>query len=223
MNKQNINVAAWVSLTTTEGPGSRFAMWLQGCPFRCKGCCNQNMLEMREAHVMSIDQAFNLILKEKNTIEGVTFLGGEPMVQAKGLALLAKEIQNIGLSVMVFSGYKYEFLKKGKLPGVLNFLESTDILVDGLYRQDLPETSRRWIGSRNQKLYFLTKRYNEKILQPKKTKVSGAANEHQREMEIRFSSSNDKIVINGWPLSSGFQDPLIEHLHKEGIYLQRKK
>ena len=37
-------------------------------------------------------------------------------------------------------------------------LAETDILVDGPYDRDQPEKTRRWIGSANQRVHFLTPR-----------------------------------------------------------------
>src|SRR4029079_1756775 len=37
-------VAQIVPVTEAEGPGRRFALWFQGCPLRCPGCCNPEML-----------------------------------------------------------------------------------------------------------------------------------------------------------------------------------
>ena len=37
MQEQYLNVARIIENTEAEGPGKRFALWVQGCPFRCKG------------------------------------------------------------------------------------------------------------------------------------------------------------------------------------------
>ena len=39
-------------------------------------------------------------------------------------------------------------------------LSHTDILVDGPYLREQPDTARRWIGSTNQRIHFLTDRYS---------------------------------------------------------------
>src|ERR1700677_380389 len=39
-----VQVAQIVAMTEAEGPGRRFALWFQGCPLRCAGCCNPEML-----------------------------------------------------------------------------------------------------------------------------------------------------------------------------------
>ena len=45
--------------------------------------------------------------KEKYGIEGVTYSGGEPTLQ-QNLPVLTKEIHNLGLGVISFTGRKYE-------------------------------------------------------------------------------------------------------------------
>lgn len=224
---RKLNVASWVSPTETEGPGARFALWLQGCPFRCPGCCNPHLWDIREARVMAVAEVLELIAAERRRIEGVTFLGGEPIIQAQGLALLAQEIRKLDLSLMVFTGYTYGFLVRGELPGVPELLHVADLLVDGLYMRNLPEQRRRWIGSSNQKLYFLTDRYSPGIELLGETAEKTAVREAQaedeatasRETEIHIFQQEKKLTINGWPFPDLSQQ-LVQKLQQEGIKLQ---
>ena len=39
-----MQIAQVVPCTEAEGPGKRFAVWFQGCPLRCPGCCNPEFL-----------------------------------------------------------------------------------------------------------------------------------------------------------------------------------
>ena len=48
---------------------------------------------------------------------------------------------------MVFSGYTIEELRARAEPVVAELIGLTDILVDGPYERDKPDTERRWIGS----------------------------------------------------------------------------
>jgi anaerobic ribonucleoside-triphosphate reductase activating protein len=52
----------------------------------------------------------------------VTLLGGEPFLQAEGLADVAQACRKMGLSVMVFSGYQLEELDDVALKGHHNCL-----------------------------------------------------------------------------------------------------
>ena len=44
LSELRLRVAQIVPFTEAEGPGRRFALWFQGCPLRCPGCCNPEML-----------------------------------------------------------------------------------------------------------------------------------------------------------------------------------
>ncbi len=148
-------------MTEAEGPGQRFAIWVQGCPLRCLECCNPEMLTFEGGRDVEIDQLVAEILAARDSgIEGITLIGGEPFAHAAPLALLAREVREAGLSVMVFSGYTLTELHQMDDEAVQRLLSETDILVDGRYDKTQPDTTRRWIGSRNQQVHFLTDRYS---------------------------------------------------------------
>lgn len=153
-----LNVAERVSCTEAEGPGRRYALWVQGCPLRCPGCCNPHMLEDKEATWISVNELAQEICQTPQ-IEGVTLIGGEPFAQAKGLAELARQVRAKNLSVMVFSGFTYEHILQSTNPAYHDFLEQIDLLIDGPYIQSKHSTERRWIGSTNQQIRFLSDRY----------------------------------------------------------------
>ncbi len=185
-----INLAATVPVTEAEGPGKRFAIWVQGCPFRCPGCCNPQYLENRPAHSALVDDLASEILARSDQIEGITLIGGEPFAQAAALAVLAQRVRVASLSVMLFSGYRLEQLEDERHQDYRSrraLLDASDLLVDGLYRQDLPDRDRRWIGSTNQRIHFLTDRY----LDLQTTWPRGNT------LEIRMKDG--KVTFNGFP------------------------
>src|SRR5262249_19519295 len=102
-----LSVAQIVPCTDAEGPGRRFALWFQGCPLRCPGCCNPEMLPFDGGTVRAIADIVAEIqtARDQDRIEGITLLGGEPLAHATGAAILARETRAFGLSVMVFTGY----------------------------------------------------------------------------------------------------------------------
>src|SRR5208337_2328730 len=108
-----LQVAQIVSCTEAEGPGKRYALWFQGCPLRCKGCCNPEMLSYKGGTQIPLYRVLLQIYDTmKQGIEGVTLLGGEPTSHSHVAAKLAKGVQRLGLSVMVFSGYTLPQLKE---------------------------------------------------------------------------------------------------------------
>ncbi|MNI00516.1 anaerobic ribonucleotide reductase-activating protein [compost metagenome] len=186
-----LNLAARVSCTEAEGPGRRAAIWVQGCDKRCPGCCNPGYLRIQPQDVVTASEVLEWLamVQLRENIEGVTFLGGEPLLQAKGLALVASGAQMLGLSVMIFSGYTLAEIHELAPAGAEDLLASTDVLVDGAYDATQPETLRNWVGSRNQQFHYLSDRYDPQI------EISGA---RLRTQEWRVTA-NGAVKVNGWP------------------------
>src|SRR5947209_16868402 len=105
-----LHVAQIVPCTEAEGPGRRFALWFQGCPLRCPGCCNPEMLPFTGGQMVSVAAVASQLrqAKDVDAVEGITLLGGEPLAHAAGAAALARATRELSLSVMVFSGYTLE-------------------------------------------------------------------------------------------------------------------
>src|SRR5436305_14858589 len=101
-----LQVAQIVSCTEAEGPGRRFALWFQGCPLHCPGCCNPEMLSFDGGRDMPVAELAELAIASKS--EGITLLGGEPLAHAAAGAELARRVREHGLSVMILSGYTIE-------------------------------------------------------------------------------------------------------------------
>jgi anaerobic ribonucleoside-triphosphate reductase activating protein len=185
-----LDVALVVPRTEAEGPGTRFAVWVQGCPMRCPGCCNPEMLSFRAGPIPAARRPGDLAREAIAAgVEGVSLLGGEPFAHAAGLAAFAAQVREAGLSVMVFSGYTLAELRGSGDPAVAALLAHTDLLVDGRYEAARRTTSRRWIGSDNQVLHFLTDRYG-----PDDPRFAGP-----NHLEIRVREG--VITVNGFPVT----------------------
>ena len=193
-----VNVSMTVPRTEVEGPGARFALWVQGCPFRCPGCCNPHILEFEEKSWHSVEEVAGWILSSPG-IEGVTFIGGEPFAQAEALSKVAKIVREGGLSVMVFSGYTKKQLEK--LPHAEKLLAECDILVDGPFVEKKASRKRRYIGSDNQRVHILSPRYAH--LEGDNWPRGGDG------LEIRWTG--DSLSINGYP------HPEIQRLIENGL------
>jgi anaerobic ribonucleoside-triphosphate reductase activating protein len=158
-----MQIAQVVPCTEAEGPGKRFAVWFQGCPLRCPGCCNPEFLPFKGGQTKTTEEMAGWIRQSRddNHIEGITLLGGEPTSHAAAGVALARTALDLGLSVMTFSGFTLEELRQRPEPEIAELIALTDILVDGPYDRDNPDAERRWIGSTNQRIHFLTARYSQ--------------------------------------------------------------
>lgn len=94
-----------------NGVGGRYVIWVQGCSLGCVDCWNKQTWSTKEKILMSVDEIFQDISKQKG-IQGVTFSGGEPFSQAEELCKLAELIkQRTDLSLHIFTGFELQELK----------------------------------------------------------------------------------------------------------------
>src|SRR5215211_7379049 len=105
MPELTLQVAQIVPCTEAEGPGKRFALWFQGCPLRCPGCCNPEMLPFEggtEWRLGDVIASLNATHEADAELEGITLLGGEPLAHASAALALAHAAHERNLSLMVF-------------------------------------------------------------------------------------------------------------------------
>lgn len=155
MTSDRLRVARILHATSAEGPFLRTAVWVQGCSIRCRGCINPHLFPFDGGTtVAAIDVVADAV---EAGSEGITLLGGEPFDQAEPVTELARAAQGAGLGIICFTGYEHEPLTQ--IPEAAALLEHIDLLVDGPYIADRPESSRSLVGSRNQRFLHLTDRY----------------------------------------------------------------
>lgn len=155
MNSNQIRLASEIeSDNIVNGEGLRTVIWCQGCKLRCNGCHNPESWDENGGELFEIEE----IKKQLKTIKGqtgLTFCGGEPMLQS----LACKEIsewakKELGWSVWSFTGYLYEDIKK-EGGDRWNFLKTLDALIDGPFILSQRDLSLKFRGSRNQRLLRL--------------------------------------------------------------------
>lgn len=196
---QTIRTGSIVERTEAEGPGVRFAIWVQGCSIRCPGCFNPHFWGTHGGTEQLVSDLAQRVAAAN--VEGITFLGGEPFEQADGLAQLAAAVRGQGLSVMTFTGYDRAFLESSLAPsGAGDLLAATDLLIDGRYDAATPDTLRPWVGSTNQRFHFLTNRYRylEESLPSLRDTV-----------EIRLAPDG-QVTLNGWAGTDQLEELLAE-------------
>jgi anaerobic ribonucleoside-triphosphate reductase activating protein len=153
MTKHLLNIAEYQPKTATLGPGLRFAIWVQGCPFTCKGCVSPKWVPFQLAQAIPVAEMADRVVQTQG-IEGITLSGGEPMMQAGRLANLLEIVleKRPELNVIVFSGFQLGQLVWADAKRLLSL---TDVLIDGQYIANLND-SQGLRGSSNQCTHFLT-------------------------------------------------------------------
>jgi len=115
------------SCGTVDGPGIRFVIFMQGCALRCKYCHNPDTWEINKGKEYTPQELMEEIRKYKSFMKfsggGVTFTGGEPLLQAEFVAKVSKMCKEEGISVAIdTSGFVWN-------EAVKEVLENTDIVL----------------------------------------------------------------------------------------------
>lgn len=138
--------------TEVLGPNKRYAIWVQGCNKRCKGCISPDAQSLSGGYSISVEDLAAEIISVPS-IEGITISGGEPFLQQEALCELidfVRDERDIG--VIVYTGMLYSEIRDTSLA------KRCDLIIDGEYIEDLND-NKSLRGSSNQNTICLTRRY----------------------------------------------------------------
>lgn len=88
------------SLAALDGEGLRYELFLAGCPLRCVCCHNPDTWSASVGQQMSCEQLLRKIVRYVPYFGqggGVTFSGGEPLLQAAEIAQLGEMLRDKGI------------------------------------------------------------------------------------------------------------------------------
>lgn len=151
-----IKIYNLVKSSRVLGEGKRFVIWTQGCLKQCKGCFTPDAQTINGGKEYDIKRIVDMI-RDMKDLDGVTISGGEPFLQKSSLLRLINEIKYriSGMSIIVYTGYRYdELISKGDLE-VNDILNSIDLLIDGEYIEEMNEDTPL-VGSTNQEVIILS-------------------------------------------------------------------
>ena len=98
-----LRIHSYESGGTVDGPGIRFVVFLQGCPLRCQYCHNPDTWNLTGGKLVAANELVAEILKYENFMNfsngGVTFSGGEPLVQKKSLIPVFEELKKRNIHI----------------------------------------------------------------------------------------------------------------------------
>ena len=146
-----IRIAALVNDSIVDGPGLRYAVYTQGCTHHCKGCHNPQTHDPKGGRETDTGIIWREI-EENPLLSGITFSGGDPLLQPLPLAELAEKAHEKGLSVWCYTGWTWESLMRKSDPDMMTLLKNVDVLVDGPFVLDQRTLDLPFRGSKNQRL-----------------------------------------------------------------------
>ncbi|MFE0546425.1 pyruvate formate-lyase-activating protein [Streptomyces sp. NPDC058891] len=94
-------IHSWDLSTGVDGPGTRFVLFVSGCPLRCLYCANPDTWHMRDGKETTVDEVMAEIEKYRAFLTtaggGVTVTGGEPLLQPAFTGELLRRCKEAGL------------------------------------------------------------------------------------------------------------------------------
>ena len=141
-----------------NGQGISVSLFLQGCPFHCKGCHNPETwdpnsgLEYDEFEI--IDKIIYII--DKNGIQrNLSILGGEPLDTKEKREFIKLLIDSVkkeypNIIICIWTGYQYNNIKDDK--NLQYIFNNIDYLIEGPYIESERDVTLKWRGSRNQNI-----------------------------------------------------------------------
>ena len=152
-----IRIAETHAACDVLGPGTRFVVWVQGCPLTCRDCVSPQWIPVAGGRDVPVDDLAARIADAP--VDGLTVSGGEPFAQAGAVADLITAVRaRRDLSTMAYSGFTIEHLRRRGDMAQHRLLGLLDLLVDGPYLAHR-HADLRWRGSDNQRVHRLTDRH----------------------------------------------------------------
>lgn len=164
--------ARYYENTMVDGIGVRNSLYVTGCLFNCKGCYNKSIQDFNNGEPFT-KEMYNKIIEdlEPKHIDGLSLLGGEPLLNLNMLLPLVKDIRlKYGYTKTIWSwtGFTWEELmeiiekENEDALKIKEYLSNIDILVDGRFIQDEFEHGLTFRGSRNQRIIDVKKSLEHK-------------------------------------------------------------
>jgi len=94
-------VHSWDLSTGVDGPGTRFTLFVSGCPLRCLYCANPDTWHQRDGEETTADEVMAEIGRHRPFLTaaggGVTLTGGEPLLQPAFTGEILRRCKALGL------------------------------------------------------------------------------------------------------------------------------
>ena len=121
---------------TVDGPGTRYVIFFQGCPFRCLYCHNPDTWQAAGGQLMTVNELLTGFEKNASFYKngGITASGGEPLQQLEFLTELFQKAKEKGIHTCLdTSGAVYHPLKRKEYEVLLSY---TDLVLLDIKHSD---------------------------------------------------------------------------------------
>jgi len=149
-------------------------VFVQGCENACGHCHNPGSWDINGGEVHSVREVIKMVknaagahrrrnlhttsgsspsnMNIQKEIQGVTFSGGEPFLQAGALVKIGQAAKRMGLDITVYTGHLYEELITRPNEDIQALLALADYLKDGPYIHEQRDIGLKFRGSANQRI-----------------------------------------------------------------------
>lgn len=153
------------SFGTVDGPGTRFVVFVQGCPMRCAYCHNPDTWAMSGGTLMEPSEIIGQYLKNKPFYAnggGLTVTGGEPLMQIDFLTELFTLAKEKGIHTCIdSSGIAFNPSSASQMAKLDRLMELTDLVMLDIKHID-PEKHRELTAQPNENILKFAAYLNEK-------------------------------------------------------------
>jgi len=140
---------------TVDGPGVRFVLFLQGCPLRCIYCHNPDSIPPNGGEEWTSTRAVQEVLRFRSFVQGVTFSGGEPLLQPAFVLDVTQQLKAHGIHVAIDTAGAPD------LPGCAAAIDAADLIMLDV-KGATDEMSRKLTGNTSARA-FTTLDYCEQM------------------------------------------------------------
>lgn len=155
----------------SNGPGIRVSLFTQGCNFHCKDCFNSITWDLNGGQEFT-DTEIELLINLCNysNIEGLSILGGEPLLK-ENYAMLLKLVCQFKMkynnkTIWLWTGNIMEQLLTSDDLVLKEIFKYIDVIVDGPFINVKKDITLKYRGSSNQRIIDMkeTLKHNKVVL-----------------------------------------------------------
>lgn len=134
-----------------NGEGIVVSLWVTGCPLKCENCHNESIWDKSTGQEFTEDTLNYILdlLSDDRLDLGFSILGGEPLANWNYLDVLhvVKTVREKfpNKKIWLWTGYTYERVQH------LEIFKYLDVVIDGMYIDNLKDEKTWWRGSTNQR------------------------------------------------------------------------